>query len=94
MQRDLWEAYRDKSFLVVAINLGDKREEVKAFQERSHLTYPVLMDPDKSSSPRFKTDFAMPYNLLVDGQMVVRYSAAGSDFKLLKGEAARLLSAP
>ena len=92
MQKEFWEAYRDKSLLVVGLDLGDKQDEVKAFQERHHLTFPVLMDPDKSSSPRFKKDFLIPYNLLVDDQMVVRYS--GFDFKSLNRRIAELMSTP
>ena len=92
MQKDLWEAYRGKSLLVVAIDLGDKPDEVKAYQQRLHLTYPVLIDPDKSSSPKFKKDFLVPYNLLVDGQSVVRYS--GSDLKSLNRRVIELLSTP
>lgn len=92
MQREFWEAYREKSLLVVGIDLGDGQAEVKAFQERHHLTFPVLMDPDRNSSPRFQKDFGIPYNLLVDGQMVVRYS--GSGLNSLNRRVVELLSTP
>jgi hypothetical protein len=92
LQRQFWEAYRDKSLLVIGIDLGDSQGEVKAFQQRLHLTFPVLMDPDRNSSPRFQKDFGLPYNLLVDGQMVVRYS--GSSLNPLNRRVAELLSTP
>jgi len=92
LQKEFWEAYRDKSLLVVGLDLGDSQAEVKAFQERHHLTFPVLMDPDRNSSPRFQKDFVMPYNLLVDGQMVVRYS--GSTLNSLNHRLVELLSMP
>jgi peroxiredoxin len=92
LQKEFWEAYRDKSVLVVSIDLGDGQDDVKAFQERHHLTFPVLMDPDRNSSPRFQKDFVIPYNLLVDGQMVVRYS--GSSLNSLHRRVVELLSTP
>lgn len=89
MQKDFWEAYRDKGLLVVGIDLGEKQEKVKAYQEKYHLSFPVLMDPDKTSVS--KEHVFIPYNLLVDDQMVIRYAEVGFASKPLNSEIVKLL---
>ena len=89
MQKDFWDVYRDKGLLVVGIDLGEAPEKVKAYQEKHHLSYPVLMDPDKSSVS--KEHVFVPYNLLVDDQMVIRYAEVGFSSKPLNSEIVKLL---
>ncbi len=76
MEKDFWQAYRDKGLMMVWINLGEKPEKAKWFQEKHHLTSPVLM-ADETSDPRFKLHaYAIPYSVLVDRQMVIRNTGA------------------
>ena len=102
MQKEFWEAYRDKGLLVVAVDLGPGQEKfysasevglAKSYRDNHHLTFPVLMDADKTSSPVFrKRGIAIPYNVVVDDQMVVRYS--GFSLNPMNRRVAELLSTP
>ncbi len=79
---------------MVGIDLGENLGNAKGFQEKHHLTFPVLIDPDKTSSPKFKKGYAIPTNVVVDGNMVVRYCDSGFDSKELDRTIAKLLAEP
>ncbi len=87
LQKDIWEAYRTRGLLVVGIDLVEKPEKVKSFKERFGWTFPVLLDPDRKSIPGSKRVAAVAHNILVDRDMVVRYSQLGFD----KGELDRAI---
>lgn len=42
----LYQEFKDKGFVVVAVNLQDKRKDALAFVKELKLTYPVLFDAD------------------------------------------------
>ena len=106
LQKQFWEAYRDKGLLVVAIDLcegeekepwSEQRGRAEGYQQNLHLTFPVLVDLDKASTPNFKKDeIVTPSNVLVDDQGMVRYSALGFAHKgePLSRKVAELLGVP
>ncbi len=55
------------------------------------LTYPVLWDPDMTSSPKFKNGKAIPYNVVVDEKGIVRLSVLGWNAAALKTTITELL---
>ena len=70
---------------VVAIDEGEDPELVKKFRDKHGVSYPVLLDPDHSVFPKLAGK-ASPWNIIVDGQGVVRYSAPGFSPGLLKSK--------
>ncbi len=77
---------------MVGIDLGEKPDTVRRFRDNHRLTYPVLMDPNKLSFPRLKHGFAIPNNVVIDRQGVVRYSRAGFCAKELEKTVTELLA--
>lgn len=77
---------------MVAVDLGETAEQARRFQAQHELSFPVLIDPLRISSPRFKTGFAVPQNVVLDENMLVRYSGIGFDQGSLKRIVAKLLS--
>jgi peroxiredoxin len=59
---------------MVAISVGEEAEVVRAFRDRLRLTFPILLDQDKSAAKEWQT-FAFPETLLVDrdGKILERY---------------------
>jgi len=59
---------------LVAISVGEQAEPVRAFRDRLGLTFPILIDADKSAATEWQT-FAFPETLLVDrdGMILERY---------------------
>ncbi len=77
---------------MVGVDLGEKPEKAKKFRQDHQLTYPILVDTDLTSSPKFKRGYAIPYNVVADSGMVVRYSAFGFDPKGITKTVAEQLS--
>ena len=61
-------------FELLAISVGETPEVVRPFRDRMGVTFPVLLDADKSVSERWET-YAYPESLLVDrdGTILERY---------------------
>jgi len=70
----LYEEHRDAGFELLAISVGEKPEPVRAFRDSLELSFPILLDPDKSVSRAYQT-YRFPESYLVDreGVVVERY---------------------
>ncbi|WP_455217438.1 redoxin domain-containing protein [Kaarinaea lacus] len=71
--------YKDMSgrpFTILAINLGEKQEDVREFLQDFPVDFPVLLDPQQTQPKQWKV-FAFPTSFLLDKKGVVRYSVAG-----------------
>lgn len=42
----LYREFKDKSFVILAVNVKDKRNDALAFLRELKLTYPALFDPE------------------------------------------------
>jgi cytochrome c biogenesis protein CcmG/thiol:disulfide interchange protein DsbE len=72
----LYRQYRRKGLEILAINVGQKRESVRAFAEELQVSYPILIDPDEKSARLFGvTD--VPRTYVIDRSGVVRYRIIG-----------------
>lgn len=78
---------------MVAIDEAEDAEKVKKYREKHGITYPILMDPQEAVYPRL-AGRASPWNIIVDRQGVVRYSAAGFSQDAMKSVVDGLLQAP
>ena len=73
----LYSNYRRKGLEVLAVNVGQKKETVKAFAAELGVSYPILIDPDEKSARLFGvTD--VPRTYVIDRSGVVRYKILGS----------------
>jgi cytochrome c biogenesis protein CcmG, thiol:disulfide interchange protein DsbE len=72
----LYSNYRKKGLEILAVNVGQKKETVKAFAAELGVSYPLLIDPDEKSARLFGvTD--VPRTYLVDRSGIVRYRILG-----------------
>jgi thiol-disulfide isomerase/thioredoxin len=46
MMERLYQQFKDKGFVVLAVNVKDKREDALAFVKELKLTYPIVFDPE------------------------------------------------
>jgi thiol-disulfide isomerase/thioredoxin len=67
---------KGQPFEVLAIDLGEGEERVKAFLAKLPLTFPVLLDPDSTAMRDWKLR-GLPTSFVVDGDGRVRYSYVG-----------------
>lgn len=72
----LYDEMSGKPFTILAINLGEKAEDIKMFLKSYPVNFPVLLDPLSAIPKKWKV-FAFPTSYLLDRNGVVRYSIAG-----------------
>ena len=73
---NLYSEYRDYGFTVVGINLDEERSQAMKLLEKVPVSFPVLFDPDNSTSETYGVD-AMPTTVLIDRNGVVRHHHRG-----------------
>jgi peroxiredoxin len=73
----LLRAYQDRGLAVVAVNVRDSKEEVEAFMNVLHLSFPAVLDSDGSVSRRFAVR-GLPVSFLLDREGRILWKAIGS----------------
>ena len=74
---DLYGKYRGKGLEILAVNVGQPKERVKAFAAELKISYPLLIDPNEKNAGLFGvTD--VPRTYVIDRGGVVRYRILGS----------------
>ena len=90
----LYQAWREGGFELLAISVGEAPEPVREFRDALGLSFPVLLDADKSVSRRYQT-FRFPESYLIDrdGVVVERYVGPRQwDHEAYQERVGRLLS--
>ena len=68
--------YREQPFTILAINLGERIEDIQNFLQQHPVNFPVLLDPQQQLPRQWKV-FAFPTSYIIDKQGRIRYSVAG-----------------
>jgi len=72
-----YQKYKEKDFVIIAINDGDLKEDVLQFVKDYKLTFPVWLDPTyQATETAFKT-LNLPGSFVIDRQGVVRLQWVG-----------------
>ncbi len=74
---ELYNAYKDKGFVVLGISTDDAPEQLKAFSQQMRITYPVLVGSDRSdiTDVAYGPMWGIPVSFLIgkDGTICHRY---------------------
>ncbi|MGA7827103.1 MAG: TlpA disulfide reductase family protein [Geobacteraceae bacterium] len=73
----LYEKYRRKGLVILAVNVGQKKDVVKRLVQDLGISYPVLLDPDQDMARNYDV-IGVPRTYLVDRKGVIRYKILGS----------------
>jgi thiol-disulfide isomerase/thioredoxin len=73
----LHERLAARGFLVLAVDVGETREQVEAFLRERPVAFPVLLDAAGDAFKEWKA-YAFPTSLLLDRQHRVRYAVYGA----------------
>ena len=74
--QDAYESNQEKGFVVLAINVQDRKESVQAYAQELGLTFPVLLDPLGRASSRYKAR-GLPTSYFVDQEGVIVLKKVG-----------------
>ncbi len=72
LQREMGQS----DFVVLAVNVQEKRQQVESIARRLKLTFPVLLDPDRSAGNTWAVK-VFPSSFIVDAAGELRYRAIG-----------------
>ena len=61
----LYEAYKDGAAVVLAVNVGEEKEEVSRFIREKGFTFPVLLDLDAEVSKKYLVSY-LPTNYVIN----------------------------
>lgn len=73
----LYKISRKKGLQVYAVNVGDSREQAKEFTVRTPVSYPVLLDKDRSVAGKFGIT-GLPATFFIDRNGVIRQKLLGA----------------
>jgi len=68
--QEVYEAYRDQGFVILAVDVQEERSEVKPFVDELGLTFPVLLDSKGEVSRSYRIR-GLPTSYFVDQNGVI-----------------------
>ena len=70
----LQQKYGESGFTVLAVNVGESREQAAAFKEKMGLNFPIVLDTDSVAAQAYNV-VGIPFTVLVDstGKVVDEY---------------------
>jgi hypothetical protein len=76
--QEIWETYQDQGLMVLSIGVGMDQATCQQWISTYGLTHPVLSDPTGAVYGLFGDGY-VPYNAIIDGEMILRYTVSGFD---------------
>lgn len=46
LEKEVWQKYKDKDFILIGVDYDEPLKKVQAFQEKMKTTYPMALDPN------------------------------------------------
>jgi len=72
----VYDKYKDKGLVILAINIGQEKDPVVKFVNGITITYPVLLDPGAVVTKRFGVT-GLPITFIIDGDGIIRQKILG-----------------
>jgi len=73
----LWQIFQDDDFVILAVDVRERRDEVSSFIEKNDYTFPALLDPWGKVANMYGVR-AYPTTFLIDGEGKVVGKAVGA----------------
>ncbi len=85
LEKEIWQKFKDKDFIVIAIGREHSKEELIEFKQKSKLSFLMAPDPNREVYQEFATMY-IPRNYLIDREGRIVYQSRGytdEEFKTL-----------
>lgn len=67
LEKEVWQAYKDKNFVLIGVDRDEPLEKVQKFQQDMAITYPLALDPGADIFGRFADKKAgVTRNVVID----------------------------
>lgn len=77
LEHEIWREYQADGVTVLAIDLLESADVVRAWAASQGVTYQIVLSPNWDVFTRFPYAGGVPYNAIIDRQMVLRYGRVG-----------------
>jgi thiol-disulfide isomerase/thioredoxin len=90
--QSFYDDYRERDFIVIAINDGESQADVLEFLEEFKLTFPVWLDPTYTATEEVFKTIGLPTSFVMDRSGMVRfYWVGGIDYETLESTVAPMI---
>lgn len=79
LQNDISMVYGEQGVTVIAVDIMEMPSLVQGWAAAQGVTYEILLAPDWTLFEEFPNALGLPYNTIIDPNMVIRYGATGFD---------------
>jgi peroxiredoxin len=76
LQRDIFQKFKDKNFIMVSIGREHNEAELKEFRKKREFTIPIAADPERKIYSRFATEY-IPRNYVIAADGRIAFQSVG-----------------
>jgi thiol-disulfide isomerase/thioredoxin len=76
LQKDVFQKFKDKNFIMVAIGREHNDAELKEFRKKREFTIPIAADPERKIYGRFATQY-IPRNYVIAADGKIAFQSVG-----------------
>lgn len=74
LERDIWQAYKDKDVVLIGVDRDEPLETVQKFYKKMQISYPLALDPNATIFQKFADKKAgVTRNVLIDREGKIQY---------------------
>lgn len=85
LENDIWQIYRDLKVTVIAVDIMEPSPLVQGWAAALGVTYEILLAPDWTLFEEYPAAGGLPYNAVLDRDLVIRYGSMGFDLNAITG---------
>jgi peroxiredoxin len=83
LENDIWQIYGDDDVTVIAVDIQELQPLVEGWAAAQGVTYSIWMAPDWTLFEQFPQAAGIPYNAVLDRNLVIRYASIGFDLSAI-----------
>jgi peroxiredoxin len=85
LENDIWQVYQNQGVTVIAVDIQEMVPLVQGWAAAMGVTYLIWMAPDWTLFEQFPQSAGIPYNTVLDRNLVIRYASVGFDLAAITG---------
>jgi peroxiredoxin len=83
LENDIWQVYAEQGVTVIAVDIQEFQALVQGWAAAQGVTYAIWMAPDWTLFDQFPQSAGIPYNAVLDKNLVIRYASVGFDLNAI-----------
>lgn len=79
LESDIWQVYQEQGVTIISVDIQEQLPLVQGWAAANGVTYHIWLTPDWTLFQQFEEFGAIPYNTVIDRNMILRYKQVGFD---------------